>query len=96
LKQSKDHIKRTLQSIHFNAYYLYTKGLNAEVAEICSLIPLYQECSDDIENEDKKSAIHKTLLELGSIAWNTAFKILVRKSILILYKIFDHTSDAFT
>jgi hypothetical protein len=64
------------------------KGCFHWVEKLSSLISRFIEWTDLLDDEEKKTATNKHLLEMGSIAWNTAYKKTVRefeKSILLSY-----------
>lgn len=76
-QKSQDYIKRAIQAIYYNDYHLFSKGCYSWVGKLSSLIPQFLECATLVDNEDKKAATNKHLLEMGSIAWNTAHKATV-------------------
>jgi len=73
-QKSQDHLKRTIQAVYYNDYHLFLKGCFHWVEKLSSLIPRFLEWTDLLDDEEKKTATSKHLLEMGSIAWNTAYK----------------------
>jgi hypothetical protein len=63
-----------IQAVYYIDYHLFSTGCYNWVEKLSSLIPQFLECLKLVKDEEKKTAISKNLLEMGSIAWNTAYK----------------------
>ncbi|XP_059479625.1 uncharacterized protein LOC132199133 [Neocloeon triangulifer] len=98
-QKGKDNFKRALQSIHYNMYYLYNKGLFDQMEKICNPILDLSKLFAKVDDIEQRNSLKKIFLELGSIGWNSSFKLTDSKGgpklslCLFSFKLFVQTDE---
>ncbi|XP_065336250.1 uncharacterized protein LOC135937099 [Cloeon dipterum] len=72
----KDLFIKILTNIYYNLYHdVYGKGHFDEASVICQHLLRLAKRVNEVDEDKRKTELRKKFLELGSIAWNTAFKL---------------------